>query len=124
MKKIPAIVLFVLLCLKSTAQDNFNFSQYFQIHTTINPAGTGIDNFLDVKLSYRNQWTGLVDAPTTQYFGVNGYLQKETQKSYTQYALRTSNPYYLDSLPNLKISLREKLRHGIGGNVVSIHRRI
>lgn len=100
------------------AQDNFYFSQYSQVGPAINPALTGVDNFLDVKLNYRSQWSGFTDAPTTNYVGVNGYLQKETQKAYKQYSLRTSNPYYLDSLPNVEISLADKLRHGIGGHVI------
>jgi len=100
------------------AQDNFYFSQYFQTGTAFNPAITGVENFLDIKLSYRNQWNGFTDAPSTNYIGVNGYLQKETQKAYKQYSLRTSNPYLLDSIPAAEISFGEKLRHGIGGHII------
>ena len=99
-------------------QDNFYFSQYFQVGPVINPATTGVDNFLDIKVNYRNQWSGFTDAPSTNYIGVNGYIQKETQQSYKQYSLRTSNPFYLDSLPKNEISLGNKLRHGIGGNII------
>jgi len=103
---------------QSFSQDNFYFSQYYQVGPAINPAFTGIDNFLDVKLNYRNQWSGFTDSPSTNYIAVNGYLQKETQKDYKQYSLRTSNPYFLDSLPRAEISLSEKLRHGIGGHII------
>lgn len=106
------------LSIQSYAQDNFYFSQYFQVGSAINPATTGVDNFLDVKINYRNQWTGFTDSPSTNYFGVNGYLQKNPQKEYKQYALRTSNPYFLDSLPVAQIPIGEKLRHGLGGHII------
>jgi type IX secretion system PorP/SprF family membrane protein len=101
-----------------SGQDNFYNSQYFQAGPLINPAFTGIENFLDIKLNYRSQWSGFSDAPSTNFIGINGYLRKETQQAYKQYALRTSNPYYLDSIEQKGISLGKKLRHGIGGNVV------
>lgn len=118
MKRTFILIFLCLLSIQNFAQDNFYFSQYFQVGPAINPATTGIDNFLDVKLNYRNQWTGFTDAPSTNYFGVNGYLQKGPQKGYKQYALRTSNPYFLDSLPVAQIPFGEKLRHGLGGQII------
>jgi type IX secretion system PorP/SprF family membrane protein len=117
-KKLFISLLIFTVSFNAIGQDNFYVSQYHQIGPVLNPAFTGVDNFLDIKLNYRNQWTGFTDAPSTNYFGVNGYLQKETQHTYKQYALRTSNPYYLDSLEEKGISLGKQLRHGIGGNVV------
>ncbi len=99
-------------------QDNFYFSQYFQVGPAINPAITGIDNFLDIKINYRDQWNGFTDAPTTNYLGINGYLQKENPQSYKQYSLRTSNPSYLDELIEEEIPMKERARHGIGGYIV------
>lgn len=118
MKKITILTLFVLFWTGTFAQDNFYFSQYFQAGTAFNPAITGVENFLDIKINYRNQWSGFSDGPSTNYFGVNGYVQKETQTAYKQYSLRTSNPYLLDSMPSVEISLGEKLRHGIGGHII------
>jgi type IX secretion system PorP/SprF family membrane protein len=117
-KKLYISLLIFAVALQAFGQDNFYMSQFHQIGPVLNPAFTGIDNFLDVKLNYRNQWTGFSDAPSTNYFGVNGYLQKETQHTYKQYSLRTSNPYYLDSLGQKGISPGEPLRHGIGANVI------
>ncbi len=114
-------LIFISLVFSSTllfAQDNFYFSQYFQVGPVLNPAMTGVDNFLDIKLNYRNQWSGFSGAPSSNYFGINGYLQKETQEAYRQYSLRTSDPQYLDKLPGKEISLGERIRHGIGGVVV------
>lgn len=118
MKKIKLSIVFLLLSISIYAQDNFYQSQYFQLGPSLNPATTGIDNFLDIKLNYRSQWGGFTDAPSTNYLAINGYLQKETQKTYRQYSLRTSDPHYLDSLSRGEITLSEKIRHGIGGHVV------
>ena len=100
------------------SQDNFYFSQYFQVGPAINPAFTGIDNFLDVKINYRNQWAGLGDSPSTNYLGVNGYIKKESTQTYREYALRISDPSILDSLSNIQTSLKDKIKHGIGGHVI------
>ena len=95
------LLLTMLVSSMSFAQDNFYFSQYFQVGPAINPAFTGIDNFLDVKVNYRNQWAGFGDSPSTNYIGVNGYLKKESTQSFREYALRISNPDILDSLSRI-----------------------
>jgi type IX secretion system PorP/SprF family membrane protein len=117
-KNVIILIIILTASIKVVGQDNFYVSQYFQVGPLLNPAFTGIDNFMDIKINYRNQWGGFSDAPTTNYIGINGYLQKETQQSYKQYALRTSNPYFLDSLEVEGISPVEPLRHGIGGNII------
>lgn len=100
------------------SQDNFYFSQPFQVGPAINPALTGIDNFLDIKFNYRNQWAGLNDSPSTNYLGINGYINKNKTQTYREYALRISNPDILDSLSVTKSSLKNKLKHGVGGHLI------
>lgn len=117
-KKLLLLLIIIIASTPAISQDNFYVSQYFQVAPVINPAFTGINNFLDVKINYRSQWSGFSDAPKSNYIGINGYLQKETQQAYKQYALRTSYPYIIDSLGQDGISLGEQLRHGIGGNIV------
>lgn len=100
------------------AQDNFYFSQPFQVGPAINPAFTGIDDFLDIKVNYRNQWTGFNDSPSTNYFGINGLLKKASTQSYKEYALRISDPGILDSLINISSSFKNNIKHGIGGHII------
>ncbi len=111
-------ILFALFLNTAFGQDNFFYSQYFQVGPTVNPAFTGIDNFLDVKINYRSQWSGFTDAPSTNYFGINGYLKKESQQTYREYSLRISDPTLLDSLSNVGKSSDEMIRHGIGGHII------
>ncbi len=56
---------FLLLSTEFTAQQNPQFSQYLQNPLVLNPAITGAEDFLDVTLGYRNQWTGFEGAPKT-----------------------------------------------------------
>ena len=118
MKRKLLLLVILLVSSMGYAQDNFYFSQYFQVGPAINPAFTGIDNFLDVKINYRNQWAGFNDSPSTNYIGVNGYLKQESTQTFREYALRISNPDILDSLSNIQTSFKSKLKHGIGGHII------
>ncbi|VAW47223.1 hypothetical protein MNBD_GAMMA03-2059 [hydrothermal vent metagenome] len=117
-KYVSLAILMVTLSIRTHAQDNFYFSQNFQVGPAINPAFTGIDDFLDIKINYRNQWAGFSDSPSTNYFGINGLLKKASTQSYKEYALRISNPDILDSLINISSSFKNNIKHGIGGHVI------
>jgi len=115
------IIIALLIVLEgglALGQDNFYYTQYHQTAAVRNPAFTGIDNFLDVKLDYRSQWNGFSDAPTTSTFAINGYLQKESPGILGQYGLRTSHPNYIDSLPKQGIPKNQLIRQGLGSFIV------
>ncbi len=42
----------------------------------LNPGATGVEDYIDVKFSYRTQWTGLEGAPKTYYASANSSLGK------------------------------------------------
>jgi len=50
------------------------FSQYLYNPILLNPATSGINNNVNLRLSYRDQWTGFTDAPKTAYFSVDGTI--------------------------------------------------
>lgn len=56
------------------AQQKPQYTQYVFNNYLLNPAVTGIENYTDVKLGYRSQWTGLEGAPVTAYFSINAPL--------------------------------------------------
>jgi type IX secretion system PorP/SprF family membrane protein len=58
------------------AQQQPYYTQYMMNNFILNPALAGIENYWDLKLSYRNQWTGLEGAPTTLYLTINAPLGK------------------------------------------------
>ena len=59
----------------------------------LNPAVAGIENYKDVKLSYRNQWAGIDGAPVTTYFSIHGPIGKTDYKtSATSFEVPGKNP--------------------------------
>ena len=118
-KQLYILAIFLILVLqKSYGQDNFYFSQYFQMSQAINPGFAGINNFLDMKINHRNQWAGFSDSPTTNFISINSHLKKESQLTFKEYALRISNVDILDSLSNLKNSFKNQMKSGVGGYLV------
>jgi type IX secretion system PorP/SprF family membrane protein len=103
------------------AQQPFRFSQYFQNPVTVNPAFTGTEDFVDLKLGYRQQWSGLEDAPETYFVSIHGALRKrEKSFGYQRNSLRISDPdVYRQQQRSGISSLAENTRHGLGGYVVS-----
>lgn len=55
-------------------QQNPQFSQYLQNPFVINPAITGVEDYIDTNVSYRNQWTSIEGAPRTLTASVNSSL--------------------------------------------------
>lgn len=53
------------------------YTQYVLNNYILNPAVSGIENYTEIKLSNRNQWTGINGAPVTTYFSVHSPIGKE-----------------------------------------------
>jgi type IX secretion system PorP/SprF family membrane protein len=53
------------------AQQKPQYTQYVFNNLLLNPAVSGIENYVDVKTGYRSQWTGLEGAPVTSYISVS-----------------------------------------------------
>jgi type IX secretion system PorP/SprF family membrane protein len=70
----------LLLLLNATAQQKPYYTQYIMNNYILNPALSGIENYTDIKLSYRNQWTDINGAPTTIYFSAQGPIGKQDQR--------------------------------------------
>jgi len=70
-----SIFLTLLACLYFNgilyAQEVPRSSQYIFNNFLLNPALSGIDSYIDLKVGYRQQWSGIEGAPTTQYVSVN-----------------------------------------------------
>ena len=114
MKKVKYIALIIIACFiqNVNAQEQFSFSQYYQAQAIINPAFAGVDDFWDIKIGYRQKWSGLDNSPTTSFVSVLGSIGENT--SYNQSPIRISNPNQLDFIESQKAKLRS---HGIGGYI-------
>jgi type IX secretion system PorP/SprF family membrane protein len=75
-KKLIGIVLFSIGCSVASAQQRPQYTQYVFNNFLLNPAVSGIENYIDVKGGYRSQWRGLDGAPETSYFSINAPLGK------------------------------------------------
>jgi type IX secretion system PorP/SprF family membrane protein len=69
MKKALWILLLPLLLASAPAlaQQIAQYSQYMNNNYILNPGATGVEDYIDLKASYRTQWTGLEGAPKTFY---------------------------------------------------------
>lgn len=67
MKKFRLFLFISIISPDSAAQAKPSYSQYVLNNYILNPGVTGIENYIDVKVSTRNQWTGINGAPVTTY---------------------------------------------------------
>ena len=65
-----SIQLFIACVQLAGAQQRPQYTQYIFNNYLLNPALSGIENYTDVKLGYRSQWTGLEGNPVTAYVSV------------------------------------------------------
>lgn len=94
------------------AQENPRSTQYIFNPYLINPALSGIDNYTDLKMGYRNQWTGLEGAPKTQYISIHAPIGDDfVRSSINSYSGSGNNPLsrsYVNSYSSAEP------HHGIG----------
>src|SRR5688572_25001925 len=99
---------FVMNCMVIAADAQYlpNSSQAYQFASVYNPAFTGVENYGDLKLGYRYQWTGFgSNAPKFMNIVYNIRLNQPVDLK--QNSLRTSTPS--GNLPAGK-----RLIHGLG----------
>jgi type IX secretion system PorP/SprF family membrane protein len=109
--------LLLLFAGKGMAQLKPQYTQYILNNYILNPAITGIENYTDVKLSYRNQWVGIDGSPVTTYLTIHGPKGKtDYRTTATSFEMSGENPRgkryweeYTAAEPH----------HGIGGQIVN-----
>jgi len=117
MKKIFSILLISMIAFAGMSQQKPQYTQYILNQYIINPAIAGIENYVDVKISARDQWVGLSGAPKTAYITVHAPLgKKDYRTSATSYSIPGENPrgkYYWESYT------AAEPHHGIGLSVIN-----
>lgn len=105
------------ISLTAIAQAKPYYTQYILNNYILNPAITGIENYTDVKLSYRNQWAGINGAPVTTYFSIHGPLgKKDLRTNVTSFQIPGENPAGPKAWDEYAVS---SPHHGIGLNVIN-----
>ncbi|HQU56946.1 MAG TPA: type IX secretion system membrane protein PorP/SprF [Chitinophagaceae bacterium] len=93
MKRKLLLIPFVLFVWAANAQQRPHYTQYILNNYILNPALSGIENYVDVKISARDQWVGLDGAPKTTYFSIQGPLGKDNYRtSATSFQVPGENP--------------------------------
>lgn len=117
MKKIY-LLLFVCFMLgggaKLQAQQQYQLSQYFQHPQAINPSLSGIEDFWNINVGYRQQWSGLEDAPEVFFLSFNGLLKKSDIR---MNSVRISRPEAYDEMETNEAYRKRMRKHGLGGFV-------
>jgi type IX secretion system PorP/SprF family membrane protein len=90
-----------------------NNSQGFQFISLFNPAFTGVENFNDLKLSYRYQWAGFGKySPKFINLAYSKRIKQPLDLSYNAQRLSSYSGSQMEQLPRSK-----KIIHGLGGNI-------
>ena len=86
------LLLSACICgVSGVAQQSFQFSQYMENLYLINPATAGINKEPDFGIGYRNQWSGLREAPRT-FYATGQIMFGNHQESKQSRSLRISSP--------------------------------
>ncbi|MCC5930047.1 MAG: type IX secretion system membrane protein PorP/SprF [Cyclobacteriaceae bacterium] len=103
--------LLLLLSISSVqAQKKPQYSQYMFNNYLINPAIAGIEQFADVKMGYRNQWSGIDGAPQTYYTSFHMGIFPKSTKMHRANQVRGDDYKNQDLFNPANVS-----HHGIGG---------
>ncbi|MEZ4945871.1 MAG: PorP/SprF family type IX secretion system membrane protein [Cyclobacteriaceae bacterium] len=108
----------MLLSLVKVSGQNTDFTQYYLNMPSINPGFTGIEDFTDMKMSFRQGWNGFGAKNSNYYVSAYGALKSSIQSTLRNNSLRISDPSVFNEIQNNK-ELRSKLRrkHGLGGMI-------
>lgn len=112
---LPALLL--LFSATVSAQQKPIYTQYILNNYIINPAITGIENYTDVKISHRQQWTGIDGAPVTTYVSIQGPVgKKDYRTNITSFDIPGENPRGHSFVEQYTAA---EPHHGLGGIVMS-----
>lgn len=74
--KFIIILVVILMANRVFAQQDQQYSMYMINQFVLNPAIAGTEDFIDVNLGYRKQWTGFEGSPLTYYVSAHGTVGK------------------------------------------------
>ncbi|GAA4201932.1 hypothetical protein GCM10022289_16050 [Pedobacter jeongneungensis] len=116
MKKIITIFAF-FITFNGFAQQKPQYTQYIFNQYLLNPALSGIENYLDFKAGYRKQWSGITDAPQTSFVSANWALGDNQlwSNALTSFPEQTGDPMDRNYMQNYMSS---PSHHGMGVTAV------
>jgi len=102
-----------LVSVSAFSQQKPQYTQYIFNQYLLNPALSGIENYIDFKAGYRKQWAGISDAPQTTFVSANWALgdQQLWSNALTAFPEQTGNPMDRNYMQNYMSS---PSHHGMG----------
>lgn len=117
MKKNILLIAVLMVSVGAFAQQRPHYTQYILNNYILNPALSGIENYVDLKISTRDQWVGLDGAPRTSYLSIQGPVgKKDYRTSSTSFEVPGENPrgkYYWENYT------AAEPHHGVGLTVIN-----
>jgi|TARA_B110001469_G_scaffold94893_1_gene90853 type IX secretion system PorP/SprF family membrane protein len=111
MKRILIVAVILTAGAVLKAQTVQQYTMYNLNHFIVNPAAAGNENFADIRMGYRKQWTGIDVAPSTYY--VSGHTVLNRPKNYMRSAVRMSNSW------GQRSRAKPMIKHAVGGVINS-----
>jgi len=111
------IILTLLASFTASAQQKPQYTQYIFNQYLLNPALSGIENYIDFKGGYRKQWSGISDAPQTSFVSAHWALGDNQlwSNALTSFPEQTGNPMDRNYMQNYMSS---PSHHGMGVTAV------
>ena len=99
----------------SNAQLDYRFSQFLQNPTPVNPAFSGVEDFLDIKTGFRQQWIGIDNAPSYALFSAQMAFNVRKSSEHVLQGTRLNEPNdYVELEAPSTFAKRKGNRHGVG----------
>jgi len=97
------------------AQQRAQYSLFALNNYLQNPAITGIEDYTDVRLGFRNQWIGIEGAPRTLYFSAHMPINKKNINTEVNFRLRNGRKVKtIVTRDNNSKTHKIKPHHGLG----------
>lgn len=112
------LTFFILfLTIEGFSQQKPQYTQYIFNQYLLNPALSGIENYVDFKAGYRKQWAGIADAPQTSFVSAHWVLGDNQlwSNALTSFPEQTGNPMDRSYTQNYTSS---PSHHGMGVTAV------
>ncbi len=110
-----SLVLLFALTTYGWAQLDYRYTQFYQNPLPVNPAFSGIEDFVDVKVGYRTQWAGFDNSPTAMFASGNLAFKISGNNKYKHRGVRLFEAEAYNSIENDDdFGYRKSKRHGLG----------
>ncbi len=112
-------IILVLVCqlyaTRGYSQIDSRFTQFYQNPTPVNPAFSGIEDFVDIKIGYRTQWAGFDNSPTHLFASANMAFKVSPSNKFKHRGVRLYEPEAYSSIERDEgFGYRKSKRHGVG----------